>query len=297
MSVDRVPIGSALWVVSAGVLWGTVAVIVRVLVQTVDASLIAFFRIFLAGVFLTSILVLRGRSRISAQNWNYALVAAVGIGLNYLLFTVGLKYTLASAGAMVVQSEVVFLAVLSVLFLGEGFGRRKAVGMAMALSGVLLITWNGADLGTMLGSRYFIGNVIVFGAGFFWAIYVFFQKKMSTGPEILVSLSPIFLISAAILFPFSIPVLGELLHLSAVQLVALLYLGIVCTGFGYMFLARGMQRISASTTGVLTTVMPLTSVILAIFFLGETLTGYILAGAALDMAGVILVVQSEGSPS
>jgi drug/metabolite transporter (DMT)-like permease len=296
MGDSQIPIGSAFWVVLAGVLWGTVVVIVRVLVQEVDASLIAFTRILMAGLVLTSILLLRRGTKISVPSWRYTILAALAIGLNYLLFTMGLRHTLASAGAMVVQSEVVFLALLSVLFLGDSFGRKKAIGMTMALAGVIMITWNGEDLGVLLGSRYFLGNVTIFVAGLFWAIYVFFQKKLTSGQGILSSLSPIFLLAALFLFPFSIPSLGGLARLTAVQVLALLYLGILCTAFGYMFLARGMRKISASTAGVLTTVMPVTSVILAVAFLEELLTIYIVVGAFLDLVGVTLVVQDENSP-
>ena len=222
------------------------------------------------------------------------MAAAVGIGLNYLLFTVGLRYTLASAGAMIVQSEVVFLAALAVLFLGESFGVRKAVGMGMALSGVAIITWNGEDPGVLFGSEYLLGNVIIFVAGLFWAVYVFFQRKMTSGPNILVSLSPIFLIAAAILFPVSIGSLGGLLALTTVELLALLYLGLVCTGFCYVALAEGMRHMSSSAAGVLTTAMPITSVFLAVIFLQEVLTPFIVLGALLDLGGVVLVITGEG---
>jgi drug/metabolite transporter (DMT)-like permease len=296
MGDSQIPIGSAFWVVLAGVLWGTVVVIVRVLVQEVDASLIAFTRILMAGLVLTSILVLKRGTDISIPSWKYTVLAALGISLNYLLFTMGLRHTSASAGAMVVQSEVVFLALLSVLFLGDRFGRKKAIGMIMALAGVFMITWNGEDLDVLLGSGYFLGNLTIFVAGLFWAIYVFFQKKSISGQDVLASLSPIFLLAALVLFPFSIPSLGGLARLTAIQVLAMLYLGILCTAFGYMFLARGMEKISASTAGVLTTVMPVTSVVLAVAFLDELLTIYIVVGAFFTLIGVTLVVQDESSP-
>jgi drug/metabolite transporter (DMT)-like permease len=295
MPAGKVPVRAAMLVIVAGALWGTVAVIVKVLVESVDPTLIAFFRILLAGLSFTLILLLTGGVRLPRPDVRAAAIAGVGIAMNYYLFTLALRYTLASAAAMVVQSEIVFLAILSVLFMGESFGRRKALGMGMALSGVLLIIWNGEDPGILFASEYFLGNVIVFVAGFFWAIYVFFQKRMATGPDILASLSPVFLIAALFLLPVSFSSLGGLLRLSGMQLLTLLYLGIVCTGFGYMLLAEGMKKMSASAAGILTTVMPLTSVLLAVVFLREVLTSYIMVGALLDLTGVMIVIRAEGA--
>jgi drug/metabolite transporter (DMT)-like permease len=296
MASRGVPLKSASLVILSGILWGTVAVIVRVLVQSMDAGLIAFVRILLAGAAITLVLYAREGLAGLRPHWRLVVPAAIGIALNYLLFTLGLKYTLASAGAMVVQSEVVFLAALSVLA-GEAFGTRKGLGMALAMGGVFLITWNGESLGELFASEYFLGNIIVMVAGFFWAVYVFCQRRMARGPGILVHLSPIFLLAALFLLPFSIDSLPSLMALDAIQLLALLYLGIVCTGLGYILLAEAMKSISASGAGVLTTVMPMTSVCLSAIFLNEVLTTFIIVGACLDISGVILVVRSEGSPS
>jgi len=285
---------AASFVISAGLLWGTVAVIVRVLVRDVNPGLIAFIRILLGGTVMSAVLLLTSRRNVLAPNWSLVVLASVGMSMNYFLFTLGLKFTLASAAAMVVQSEVIFLVVLSVLLLGEPFGPTKALGMGMALAGVLLITWNGESLSGLLASRYLLGNLIVFVAGFFWAVYAYAQKMLTKGPDIIVSLSPIFLLSSIILLPLAWGSLPTLLKIGGRAILSLLYLGIICTGVAYILLAEGMKRIPASTVGILTTVMPVTSVVLASMFLHEELTVYIILGAFLDLGGIVMVVRSEG---
>jgi drug/metabolite transporter (DMT)-like permease len=278
-------------VICAGALWGTVAVSVRILVRDMDPALIAFTRIFLGGMAVTAYLFVKEGVHLPHVRWRLVGVGALGMALNYLLFTLGLKYTLASAAAMVVQSEVVFLVVLSVILLGESFGSRKAVGLGMALTGVVIITWNGEDLGRILGSEYLLGNVIVVGAGFFWAVYALSQKRLMVDHDVLDTLSPILLLSSLMLLPVAAPSLGRYLTMGPWEILGLLYLGIICTGLSYLLLTRGMRELPASTTGVMTTVMPVMSVILASIVLKEALTAYIVIGAALDLGGVILVAQ------
>ena len=294
MEEGSISLEAAGLVIAAGVIWGTVSVIVKILVRSIDPALIAFSRMLLGGTVITIILLTKRGFKIPAPNWKLVGLAAVGMALNYLLYTIGLQYTLASVAAMVVQSEVIFLVILSVILLGESFGPKKAMGMCMALTGVAIITWNGQNLRGVLGSQYLMGNVIVFVAGFFWAVYAYCQKKLTSGSDVLVSLSPIFLISSIMLLPMSLGSLGTVLRFSLNQILALLYLGIVCTGISYILLAEGIKRIPASTTGVLTTVMPVTSVIIAFFVLQEVLTIYIILGAILDLGGLILVIRSKG---
>lgn len=284
--------GSALLIMATATLWGTVAVIVKVMVRAIDPALIAFVRMLLGGAALTVALTLTRARIVPRESWMLVGIGAVGIAFNYLFFTLGLRYTSASAGAMVVQTEVVFLAILSVVLLKEPFGPRKTAGMAIALVGVAIISWNGKDLSSLLGSEYLLGNAIIVVGGLFWSFYAYSQKRLAQDREVLSSLSPIFLLSAAMLLPFAMGSVGGLARLSVVEVLGLLYLGLICTGLAYLFLARGMQGVAASTAGVLTTLMPVSSVILAHIFLGEGLSLYMGVGAALDLGGIILVLRA-----
>ncbi len=266
---------------------------VKALVETVDASLIAFTRILLGGLCIGALSMAKHGFRMPKSGWKLVLVGAFGISLNYLLFTIGLRHTLASAGAMVVQTEVIFLVLLSVLLLGESFGPRKMTGTVIAILGVVIISWNGEDLGDLLASRYLLGNVIVACGGLCWSFYAFSQKMLTRDEDVLVVLLPVFLLSSAILLPFAMGSLGTIVSIGWVNQLSLLYLGLICTGLGYILLAQGMKGIPASTAGVLTTFMPVTSVILAHMFLKEALTPYIITGAILDLGGIAMVMSAN----
>jgi drug/metabolite transporter (DMT)-like permease len=76
-------------------------------------------------------------------------------------------------------------------------------------------------------------------------------------------------------------------------LVALVYLGLIATGVAYIFLAKGMQRLEAATVGLISSTLPVWTMFQAHYLLGEAITPYLVAGMALIIAAVVLIVQHQ----
>ncbi|MEW6252011.1 MAG: DMT family transporter [Planctomycetota bacterium] len=77
--------------------------------------------------------------------WAYAVPAAVlGAYVSTLLWIAGFKFTYATVAAVLNQTSVIFAGVLAAAFLKEEFGWRKILALALAMGGVLLVTFNDA---------------------------------------------------------------------------------------------------------------------------------------------------------
>jgi drug/metabolite transporter (DMT)-like permease len=77
--------------------------------------------------------------------WRTALPASVlGTYVCLLLWVAGFKYTYASVAALLNQTSVVFAPGLAALILKERFGRRQAAALALATTGVVVVTFGGA---------------------------------------------------------------------------------------------------------------------------------------------------------
>jgi drug/metabolite transporter (DMT)-like permease len=75
------------------------------------------------------------------HSWRYALPASIlGTYLAMIFWVAGFKYTHASVAAVLNQTSVVFACVLAALFLKERFGPRQIAAIALALTGVVVIT-------------------------------------------------------------------------------------------------------------------------------------------------------------
>lgn len=75
------------------------------------------------------------------HSWRYALPASIlGTYLAMIFWVAGFKYTHASVAAVLNQTSVVFACILAAVFLKERFGPRQIAAIALALTGVVVIT-------------------------------------------------------------------------------------------------------------------------------------------------------------
>lgn len=73
---------------------------------------------------------------------------------------------------------------------------------------------------------------------------------------------------------------------------ALLFLGIGCSGLGYLFWYAALERLEASRVAALLYIEPLVTLAAAMVLLGERLTPATLAGGALLLGGVATVQKA-----
>ena len=105
-------------------------------------------------------------------------------------------------------------------------------------------------------------------------------------PEAL--MATVFSIGAVILLPLlALVPAGGLL--SGGGLALAVYLGAVPTALAYTLFARGLERIGAGETATLTLAEPVTAAALGFAVLGERPGAAALAGAALVLAGLVLL--------
>jgi drug/metabolite transporter (DMT)-like permease len=280
-------------VLGATLLWSVVPVLTKVALEAFSPSFIALARLFQALLLVLLVRRPRGWRDVGVLS---AWLAGLGLGTNYLFMAVGLLYTTASACNVVVQIEVVVLVVLARLFLNERLDAGKAVGMVLSVVGVGLVGWSGETVAALLASKYTLGNMLVAIAGLCWAAYALFQKKALARMQVAQSLVPVFAAASVSCIPGLLVQRAFVGQPGAQHWLALLVLGAPCTGLSYLLLAWGMRRIGASTTGLLTTMLPVFTLFEAHWFLGEAVTWYLGVGAALVVAGVA-VISSTGRSS
>jgi drug/metabolite transporter (DMT)-like permease len=232
---------------------------------------------------------LRGPKWMGFRTW--ILIAGLGICSDLLLYTLGLRYTTASAATLIVSTDGIMLALLGVVVLRERMSWLKAMAGAAALAGLLLVGWNGQDMSALLQSKYLMGNLLVLSAACCWAVYALGQRVLAGMPG--GTLLPVFSVGTTLsgLVALTQPVSHGPLRASA--LLALLYLGFGGTGLAYVLLVRGLARLEAATVGLLGSTLPLFTMVEARLLIGERITAFLLGGAALVIAGVTLMMGHQ----
>ena len=275
-------------------LWAIIPILVKIVLKTIDPYSLAFLRLFQGTVVLLFLYWIRGGQwRALFEKNGKLLMGGVALGINYVLFTVGLNFTTAGAAVLVIQSQVVTFAILAVLFLGERLTFFKIVGMAAVICGVVFVVLPQNTLGDMFGSQYTMGNTMIFVAGIGWGIYALINKTLGRQMESLHILIPIFAISTLVTGAVAATQFEIKSEVSVNVIVAILILGVLCTGGAFYLVSEGMKRLSAALAGTMTCLSPLLTLWLAHWILGEEISTPMFVAAALIIGGILVMVYSE----
>jgi drug/metabolite transporter (DMT)-like permease len=296
---------AALYVLGTVWLWSLIPLAVKVAYQSFNFGFIAFTRLAVGACVFALMEVRAGRAlrfparrsderrrgpaRIGPLGW--VLVAGIGIAGDLLLYTLGLRYTTASAATLIVSTDGIILALLGVLVLRErGSWFKVGAGMT-ALTGLVLVGWNGQDWRHLVGSDYFAGNALVLCAAFCWATYALGQRVLVERPG--GGLFTIFLVGAAVAGAAALTQPPTHAAVTWQAVGGLAYLGLGGTGLAYILLTKGMARMEAATAGLLCSTLPIFTMIEAHLLIGERITVYLVCGAALIIAGVSLIMRHQ----
>lgn len=207
-------------------------------------------------------------------------------GGSFALLFAGLKTATPSAAGIVNLSSAPLAVLFAVVFLGEKVGWRRGIGMVLALAGVLLAMGSPEDTGSITGLA------LVFGAAVVGSLGSVFVKTITLDAVRLQAWAAV--ISLAALVPATL--LFESGQIAAVEAnpvpVALcsLFAGIVVSVGAHSAFYRILQRHDANVVVPLTLMTPLLTIGLGAWLTGDAIGWPLLAGGALAMVGVGVIV-------
>ena len=121
--------------------WGINFGIVKSAYQDISPVLFAAIRFTVSGIVIFLLTFWRERS-VSIRKEDLGMVAAVGgmgLGLYQILWSLGLNLTSASNSALILSAQPLLGTLYMDLIKKEAVGRRKYLGMLLALGGVMLV--------------------------------------------------------------------------------------------------------------------------------------------------------------
>ncbi len=143
---------------------------------------LALLRYVIPAVVLLPVLFGRGFLPAAVPVWSLALIV-VGGGLPFgLLGMAGAQFAPAShMGALLPGSMPVFVALLSVLMLGQRFRIGQIIGLGVIVIGVVCVV-GAAFSGSAGGPGVLFGDSLFIVAGIFWAVYTVAFRKSGLAP-------------------------------------------------------------------------------------------------------------------
>jgi drug/metabolite transporter (DMT)-like permease len=249
-------------------------------------------RFLLAGLLLGGWLAIRREwdFKVIKENW----LGLTGLGLSGVLaynyfFAVGLQYTSAITGALVIVINPVTTAIVAVVFLGEKWSLRLGLGIVASLAGVLTVITQG-NFASLAGMSLNYGEMLLFGAVASWTTYTSLGKVVMkrVNPALATTVSTLIGAVLLVLISLSEGAWHTLPGLSGQVMLELVYLAVFATVVAFIMFNIGIKRIGASKASAYINLMPVNAILIAWAIYGETITLMHLAGMVLVMTGVCL---------
>jgi drug/metabolite transporter (DMT)-like permease len=201
----------------------------------------------------------------------------------------GLEYISAGLERLILFTNPTIVVVLSALWLKKRITRRTALALALTYAGIVLVFAH--DLLVSADTRaLFVGGALVFASAISYAIYLVGNGEViarigaARFTAYGMAVSSVFVM---LQFALTRPMSSLLQPLPVNTMIA--GMAIFSTVLPVWLTNEGIRRIGAGRVAMIGTSGPIMTIGLGAVFLGEPITLFQLAGAALVVAGVLLV--------
>lgn len=216
------------------------------------------------------------------------------------LFTIcmisGIALTTAVSAGVIMSAMPALVAILSWIWLRERVGARVWIAVACGVLGIGLLSLNHAApapvaaAANAVADRTWLGNLLVFAAVFCEATYAVIGKKLTAvlSPKRITSV--INLWGLVLMTPMG---LYTALHFDFRAVPAGIWLLLVCYAlaasvWSVWLWMTGLKTIPAARAGVFSVMLPVSTALVGVLVLGETLSILQMAAFAVALAGLLL---------
>ena len=280
---------------SSTLLWGSLPIALSIMMQTIDAFTLTWYRMLGAGVVMILVLGFRGGlPRLTGHPRRIPLMllaASAGLSINYVCYVLGLEYISPSAAQIVIQVAPILLLLGGLVLFKEGFSKGQTAGLLVFSVGFLLFFH--PDLSQLIsgqgGKR--TGVLMIVTASVGWASYALLQKQLLntfTSPQIMLL---IYLVISMALLPLSHPAVVS--HLNGWQWLLLLFC-VFNSLVAYGSFAEALQHWDASRVGAVLAMSPILTI--GFVYIGARVSPGLIAAESLDalsLTGACLVVAGS----
>ena len=270
------------------IIWSASFVFIRVLAPVLGPVWVATARLLLGGAALSLAFLALRRHGDVRQHWRaYLFVGVLNSSLPFLLFAYAALELPASYLVILNAALPLFGAVASAVWLDEPLTTGKVAGLAAGVAGVMLVSRAGpivpdAAFGVAVAAS--LGAVLCYALAGVWLK----RRGVSLQPIAVAGWSQ--LLGGLALLPFAAfaPVHGAI---TLGVIINVLLLALVCSAVAYVLYFRLIADVGPTRAMTVTFLMPAFGMLWGHWFLDETITMPMVAGAALVVGGTVAVLR------
>lgn len=269
-----------------------------ILVRWSDAPavVLAFYRVLLTTLLVVPFLVTRHRGDIAAFRPRDLLVATAtgaALAIHFVAYFESLAWTSVAASVTLVQSQPLFVAIGAAVVLGERVGRRKSIGIAIAVAGTVAMSAGDLLGGTVTGTRPLYGNALAVLGALMAAVYVLvgrsLRQRIALVPYVLV----VYTACASTLLVVAVGQGLPLTGYSSREWVLFAALAVGPGLFGHTVINWALERVESTVVSVSLLGEPVGATVLALFLLTEVPGVTTVAGGIVVLAGIYVTSSAR----
>jgi drug/metabolite transporter (DMT)-like permease len=277
--------------------WGSAFIAGKIAVQSFEPATVAFLRFLGAAVLLFPIMWIMEKNRKKPTLKDYGLFAVLGltgIALYNICFFIATKQAPVIKSSLFIASNPVLIVLLSGVFLKEKITKNHIIGMVIALSGAAIIITDGHILSLFqLGFQTI--DFVLLGAVISWALYSVVGKVVLKKYSAVESTTYAVAFGTVFLAPFALVETSwqDITQADFSTWVAIAHMSIFVTVVSFIMYYYGIKEVGAAKASIFINVMPVSAVLMATLYLGETFTWAHGIGAAFVLTGVYIGTNSK----
>jgi drug/metabolite transporter (DMT)-like permease len=283
----------SLLLVLVSLVWAGSFIAVKVTVDEIPPIHLGFLRFLVATPIMIALIFLLKKDKripIRKEFLSLLVLGLTGVTLLYLFQFIGIEYTTASTSSVLISTNVVFIVFLSTVFLKEVFTLKKTFGVILSFVGVATVIFAQSNNETIsFNNQFIIGCVLVLLSAFCWALYSIVGKRLLAKYDPFTVTTYAFVLGTIMFLPFVYTdAINVIQNVSFDGWMAVLYLAVFCSVFGYVAWYYVLSKVDAGKAAVFLNFIPLFTIMLSLLLINEVPNLVFIVGAFLIIFGVYL---------
>ena len=261
--------------------------------STAPALVLALYRMALSAAFMAVPALVRRRelAALTRREILLCLVSGLFLGLHFTAYFAALERTSIAAAVVLVDTEVLFVALASATELGQRLTGKAWAAVALAFGGSAVVA-----LGDSAGGGALLGDLIALGGAAAMAVYTMIgalcRRKMSTeGYTFLV-----YLAAAASLLAAALVSGTPLTGYGSVNGLTALGMAVCCTLLGHNVFSWGLKYLPAAFIATAKLLEPVLASVWGLLLFSERPGWLTILGAAAVVGGIALYTRASAEP-
>jgi drug/metabolite transporter (DMT)-like permease len=248
---------------------------------------LATYRMVLSTLMLAPFYVRGGGLRGFREMDGGRRLSLMGVGVvlavHFASWITSLGLTSVASSVIFVHIDPIFVALVSHMVLGERVSRRTALGIAVALAGATMIAWGDSGSG---GSLY--GDALALVGGLMLGVYILAGRRLRQSLDLVSYVTPVYATAAAVLLAASLALGAPFTGYPQTEYLIFLALALVPMIFGHTLYNWALRYVTAPIVSISLLGEPVGASILAYLLLGEQPGGWVAAGGAVTLLGILV---------